>query len=338
MAHEVEQMFAVGDAPWHGLGKRFEKAPAFGDILPAAGLDWTVSTVKLMTSDTSELVAAQAIRRDSDKSILGVTGPDYHPLQNAEALDTLRPFIEAGEATIETAGSLRSGQRVWFLARVKADPMDIVKGDPVAAFILLSNSHDGKLAVRLGFTPIRVVCANTLAMAHGDKASKLIRVLHTKQVKTSLDEVRKTMDAARGEFLATAEVFKKLAATACNPDDLKKYVRLVFKPQAATVDATTPIEEQVKTALTQPAEEKAEGDMVFAKILPLFEKGRGNDMKRVKGTMWAAYNAVTEYLTYERGVNGMTTADTRMDSVCFGQSAATNRRAIKVAQEMTGAV
>src|SRR5208282_996578 len=49
-------------------------------------------------------------------------------------------------------------------------------------FILLSHGHDGSLAVRVGFTPIRVVCQNTLSMAHGSAASRLIRCKHTRDI------------------------------------------------------------------------------------------------------------------------------------------------------------
>src|SRR5205823_12189648 len=89
--------------------------------------------------------------------------------------------------------------------------------------------HDGSLAVRCGFTPVRVVCANTLAMAHGDDASKLIRVKHTKDVLENLANVREVMDLANQQFEATAEQYRRLARKSINQDDLRKYVRRVLK-------------------------------------------------------------------------------------------------------------
>ena len=53
---------------------------------------------------------------------------------------------------------------------------------------------------------------------------------------------------------------------------------------------------------------------IYGEIETLFAKGRGNDMAGVKGTAWAAYNAVTEYITHERGRN----ADNRMNTAWFG--------------------
>ena len=67
-----------------------------------------------------------------------------------------------------------------------------------------------------------------------------------------------------------------------------------------------------------------------AKILPLFTDGSGQHLEGVKGTLWGGYNAITEYLTHERG----RTQDTRMDSVWFGDSHKVAQRALRVAHQM----
>lgn len=329
MSHEIESIMFVGETPWHGLGHAFTEQPEFGQVLAAAGLNWKVVMHDLFTADRMKS-EARAIRRETDGAMLGTAlGNVYEPLQNDELLEVLRPFVESGNATIETAGSLRGGQRVWVMARVKNCIGDVVKGDPVIAYIMISNAHDGRTAIRIGFSPIRVVCANTLRMAHNDTASKLIRVIHTKATKKTLVDVAATMDLARAEFNATIETYQRLAKSACNEADLKKFVRLVFKGEVKHDDTVADI-----MALPEAADAAEGSDLVFKKILPFFEKGRGNDKKNVRGTMWAAYNAVTEYLAYDRGVPQLTTRDTRLDSLWFGASDAINRKAIKVAVAM----
>jgi phage/plasmid-like protein (TIGR03299 family) len=142
-----------------------------------AGLDWEVELVPLITADTQSQVAHRAVRRTSDARVLGVVGPRYAPLQNKDAFGWFQPFLDVREAALHTAGSLKSGSRIWVLAKLNRDPLVIAEGDTVEKFLLLSHGHDGSLAVRCGFTPVRVVCANTLAMAHGSDASKLIRMV-----------------------------------------------------------------------------------------------------------------------------------------------------------------
>jgi len=327
MAHEIEvvdgkaKMIFVGDVPWHGLGTKFELAPSIEEAIKAAGLDWEVVKQSLVIKGTDTDVPAVALTRKTDNRILGVVGPDWNPLQNTKAFEFFKPFIDSKQAEINTAGSLKNGQRVFILAKLNRDPMQIVGDDIVEKYILLSNSHDGTQAIRVGFTPVRVVCANTLAMAHGSNASKLIRVRHTKNMEISLDKIQDTMNLANAEFEATAEQYRAMAKTGLNTEDLKRFVKLVFHK------AKSEMEKKIVEA-GGVAEESTGGERIFDKIVPLFEKGRGNDMVGVKGTLWAAYNAVTEYIQYERGNN----KETRLDQTWFGQGYILNQRALEVAR------
>jgi phage/plasmid-like protein (TIGR03299 family) len=311
MAHEIEvvdniaNMMYVGDAPWHKLGTKFEVAPTLDTAIMAAGLDWNVILKPLFTGDGIS-APANATVRESDGSILGVVGPGYKPLQNQKAFDFFKFFVNSGAVTVECAGSLRNGRRVFILCKINKDPIVVKGNDIVQKYVLLSNSHDGTMAVRAGFSGIRVVCANTLAMALGADSSKLLRIRHTKSVNEALDEVAQIMNIADQSFDATAEQYRRLAAKSVNVADLDKYVRTVFKLDD-------------------------EGDSrVIDQVIPLFEKGRGNDMPEIKGTYWAAMNAVSEYVQYERGSSD----DTRLDQTWFGAGQTLNKRALEVALEM----
>ena len=58
---------------------------------------------------------------------LGVVGPRYVPLQNKDAFEWFQPFVDAGECSLHTGGSLSGGQKVWALAQLNRDPSEIVK-------------------------------------------------------------------------------------------------------------------------------------------------------------------------------------------------------------------
>jgi phage/plasmid-like protein (TIGR03299 family) len=306
-------MAYFGQLPWHGLGTGLEE----GDLYdwPAAskkaGLDWEVELAPLITADTQAKVTHRAVRRTSDSKVLGVVGPRYAPLQNKDAFAWFTPFLDAKEAALHTAGSLRGGSRVWVLAKLNRDPLVIASGDEVEKYILLSHGHDGSLAVRAGFSPIRVLCANTLAMAHGSDASKLIRLKHTKDVLENLANVREIMNLANQEFEATAAQYRLLARKSINQQDVRRYVRRVLK-----IDG----DQDISTRTTNIVEE----------IVRLAEAGRGNDLPSVRGTLWTAYNGLAEWLTYNRGRS----EDNRLNSLWFGDSANLNRHALEVALDM----
>src|SRR4051794_38387556 len=213
MSHEIETMAYFGHRPWHGLGTALQEADLYdwASASKKAALDWDVELVPLVTHDAQATVDHRAVRRSTDGRVLGVVGPRYAPLQNKDAFAWFQPFLEAREAALHTAGSLRGGSRVWVLAKLERERLVIAPGDEVEKFILLSHGHDGSLAVRAGFTPVRVVCQNTLSMAHGADAGKLIRLKHTRDVLENLANVREVMSLANQQFEATAEQYRRLA-------------------------------------------------------------------------------------------------------------------------------
>jgi phage/plasmid-like protein (TIGR03299 family) len=321
MAHELElmangrhAMFSVARTPWHRLGTVVQDAPNAADAIRLAGLDWPVELRRLRMADGRE-VEANAVVRTTDGAILGHhVGAGWTPLQNADAFAWFNPFVESGECSFETAGSLRGGSRVWILAQLNRKPAEIADGDTVRKFLLLSNSHDGSLAVRVGFTPIRVVCANTLAMAHGNGGSRLIRLRHTSGLAAALADIRDTVNTANEAFEATAAQYRKLAQSkVVNRADLRKYViRSLELPEGPKGELST----------------KAAN--ILAAVMDNAFAGLGNSNPAVAGTWWTAYNAVTEFLSYGRGRS----EDSRVNALWFGDGATINCRALATALEM----
>jgi phage/plasmid-like protein (TIGR03299 family) len=326
MAHEVEvingqaSMMYVGQAPWHKLGTQVASDIKIADAIVAAGLDWNVGLKPLQTAD-GEKVRAAATYRETDGRILGVVGPDYRVLQNSKAFEFFQPFLDTGVATLETAGSLRGGERIWVLAKIKGDPMVVKGNDIVDRYILLSNGHDGVLAVRAGYSAIRTVCANTLAMAHSSSKSQLIRIRHVGDVEASLDMVGQAMQAADQTFEVNMELYRKMANTSISAKDFEKFVKVVFtepKKMAAAIEAGT--EDDITS-----------GKRLMDKLVPLFERGRGNDMPEIKHTVWSAYNAISEHLQYN---SKAATDAARLDSLWYGSGAQVNKRALDTAAKI----
>ena len=122
----------------------------------------------------------------NDKT-LGVVGSEYGVVQNSKAFEFIN-FIEqvSGVAPkIETAGRLGNGERIFITARLGEDsflsPQDAIKN-----YVVFTNSHDGSGAVMAFFTPIRVICQNTLNMAIRECPNKVV-FKHTKHVNSRLD-------------------------------------------------------------------------------------------------------------------------------------------------------
>ncbi len=315
MAHEIEtdangegSAFYVGEPAWHGLGKVLPRDQdlTIPDAIVAAGLDWEVTTAPLVLKDDHEVgVPAFATRRTTDGSILGVVGPGYVPLQNIEAFKWFSPFLDSGLVKLEAAGSLRGGKRIWVLGKIQGQDAEVVAGDPIGGYVLLSNSHDGTMAIRSGFTRVRVVCQNTLSAAH--REGTLLRIRHTSGATLDLEKVREIMDVAAHKFNLDIEVYQSLARRNITADDLDEYVRAVFD-------------------LPSAEDQKQKVNRTLDNVVNLFEQGRGAQLKGVRGTVWGAYNAVSEYVTHERGRD----QNVRVDSTWFGDGQRTIEKALDI--------
>ena len=309
----VENMFSVKERPWHKLGTVLEEAPSIQEGIKLAGLDWKVSLRPIISNDDDQVKidSHKIIVREDNKTPLGIVGKSYQPLQNEDAFNWFEPFVDNGLATLETAGSLLNGKRVFILAKIKSDDMEIQKNDIVEKYILLSNAHDGGQALRVGYTPIRVVCNNTLTAAIKSKQSQLIRLTHKGDIVNNLNDLRETFDLINQQFITTEEKYKELVKKDINSNDLKKYVRQVFSSRKLE-DLINNYEEKEQI--------EAERKRLLARVEEIF------DLEPVHNG-WTMYNSVNYYLNHERGKD----LEKRYNSMWFGVNKSLDNRALALA-------
>ncbi len=197
MAANVETMFYVRQAPWHGLGTRVLEAPTSKAALELAGLDWQVVQKTIQTEDGITLPGFRANIRDTDNQVLGVVTDRYKVVQNEEAFAFTDELLGEG-VSYETAGSLQGGRRTWILARLPE--RYIISGDEISPYLVFMNSHDGTGAIKAAMTPIRVVCQNTLNLAL-NTAKRSWSTNHVGNLDGKLRDARQTLLYA-GQYMA----------------------------------------------------------------------------------------------------------------------------------------
>jgi phage/plasmid-like protein (TIGR03299 family) len=311
-------MMYVGKRPWHGLGTVLDDPPTSAEAIKAAGLDWTVSKKPLFAADKKSVLAVPdryAVVRDEqwgnpDCLVFGIVGKHYTPLQNRDAFEFFDPIVKDGRATYETAGALGEGEKVWILAKLPGE-MRVVRHDVVEKYLLLSNSHDGTSSVQVKFTPVRVVCQNTLTMALRDGPT--IRVTHSRDLQERLRATQNALGLINSHFGKLGESFQEMARVQLGFANLHRYLTLVFPDPTNRDD-----ERGIKRAIL---------DRAVCQYL--FEHGAGNSEEGVKGTLWAGYNAVTEYIDHSRT---RLVGDRRLDSIWFGDGYLVKARAYRLAQ------
>ena len=179
MSHEVETMAYAGELPWHGLGVEVHNDLTPQQMMQKAGVDWEVHEVESYVEFKGDYLPTgqKSLIRETDGKILTNVGKDWHPCQNETAFEFFNEYVLAGDMEMHTAGSLRGGQYVWALAKVK-ESFDLFGGDQVDSYMLFSNPHVYGKSIDVRFTPIRVVCNNTLTFALDQASQRAIKVGH----------------------------------------------------------------------------------------------------------------------------------------------------------------
>lgn len=239
MAAEMESMFYVRKAPWHGLGTRVEEALTSEEALDAAGLDWNVIQRKLYTENGFPVKGYFANVRDSDDRVLGVVTKRYQIVQNREAFAFTDELLGKG-VRYETAGSLRDGRKVWILARLPK-PYRMAE-DKVMPYLVFSNAHDGTGSIKVAMTPIRVVCNNTLNLALRT-ADRIWTAKHTGNMESKLEDARMTLFMAEdymNELCKEADVLNKKQVSDAA---VEEYIKQILP---IATDATETAEKNVR--------------------------------------------------------------------------------------------
>lgn len=313
-------MFYVREVPWHGLGTKLDKPATAAEAIKAANLDWTVTKVPLyaVAGDVSRRVEGQYATvpahkwNTTDCPIFGTVGEGYRPLQNTEAFDWFDGIVGEGAAIYHTAGALGQGERVWVLAKLPGH-IQVADDDITDKYLLLSNSHDGESSVQIRFTPVRVVCANTLGQALREPGST-IRVAHTRDLKDRLEQAKKNLRIIDTRYRQIEAAFRQMVAVKMDEARLTTYLTTVFSDPA-------------------DADDQRAAERVFkqrGKAAWYFENGKGNTLKAVAGTLWAAYNGVAEFVDH-----GPTkrSASSQLEYVWFGPGAGIKVRAFEAARK-----
>ena len=314
MAHNInrnngkDSIVWTGKTPWHRLGTALPEAFTAAEALTHGGLDYAVEKIGLMTADGQPVPNRYGLRRTDTKAVLGVCAGMYQPLQNRDAFAFFDGAFGKDKARYEVAGVLGQGERVWLLARLPGE-FEVIKGDAVNQFLLLTNGFDTNEPVRARFTPIRVVCQNTLTAAMATNASEM-RVQHIGNVKAKLEIAGKLLRAAGLFFDEAAGVFQGFARQSMKSADIRGFAsEVITGTRLDNLDELHPVTRNR-----------------ILKVEELHETGVGHDIKGVRGTLWGAYNAVTEYVDHAR-----TSED--LGYIVDGGGAKLKQRAFEVAKE-----
>jgi len=317
MAHEIEIINGKachvysGELPWHNLGTKVDPGITPKEMMEVAGLDWRVEELPSYVDFNGERVETgmKALVRETDGRVLTQVGPNWHPVQNEEAFDFFAEFVEAGDMEMHTAGSLKNGEMVWALAKVKED-FEVFGGDKVESYLLFSNPHQYGKSIDVRFTPIRVVCNNTLTLSLGSKSANAVKLNHRREF--DAESVQETLGMASFKLKQYKEVAEFLGSKRTTKETMEQY----FGELLGTSNAKGKEGQLSRTA---------------KRAMELVTEQPGAEY--AEGSWWSPFNALTYLTDHELGRSN----DTRLQSAWYGANAKKKKEAMELALEMAEA-
>lgn len=324
-------MQSVRLSPWSRIGHAVDLSNADDHaVLASAGLDWHTSLRGIYTDGLNPIRDHRAIVRDDTSRVLGIVSPEYSLVQNGELLSFVRALAANAPVNVETAGSFKHGAITFIQARMPE--LDLCLGSDVTrSYFMLSNGNDGQRPLVAGFTTVRVICANTLALAirevrgHRNRTD-LMRghvIRHTSGITNAISDMLGAYRSAIDGHRQTLALYQHLAATPLTASLERTFLDRIFAAEA-------PDEAGRAAALRKTRDERLQ------QIL-------ASPTSRVPGTVGSAFSlmqAAVEYIDYARPTrtsDGENADDARLFSATFGSGLALKRKAVATIAELTAA-
>ena len=258
MAHNINfneqtgqhSFFSVKEKAWHGLGQIIKDYPTSQEALKFAGLYFTVEKRKLFSYDNEnqngnpdtdiiipeiEVPNFYATVRTDSETVLGVVGKDYEVVQNTDAFSFFDSIVGGDGIQYETAGALGKGERIFITAKLPGY-IKVGKADLIEQYLFLTTSHDGFGSITAAFTPVRIVCQNTLNAALRNHSNS-IKIRHTANAKDRLEQAHKVMGISNQLAGQLEHIFNNWSKVRIADPEVKKLIQLTKtkKPAKSTI-------------------------------------------------------------------------------------------------------
>ena len=316
--------FSVKEKAWHNLGQIVQDQPTSEEAIKFAGLDYEVEKSPLFTKGAGIIESTNGIEitdselevpnyfaniRTDNNTVLGVVGKDYQIVQNGEAFSFFDAIVGGNNGILyETAGALGNGERIFITAKLP-DYIRVGNGDDITEkYIFLTTSHDGSGSITAAFTPVRIVCQNTLN-ASLRNMSNVVRIRHTAGAKQRLEDAHKVMGLANKLSTELESTFNHWAKITVGDNEMKKLIQLALCPNKETLNH---LQKGSFDDLSTVFKNTVDDAFAYAMI------SESQQTETTKGTLFGAYNAVTGYF---QNVRNYKNNEAKLQSIVLGGTA-----------------
>jgi phage/plasmid-like protein (TIGR03299 family) len=321
MAHNINfneqtqqhSFFSVKEKAWHGLGQIVQDYPSSKEALQFAGLNYTVEKQKLYTQryeyENPQISVPDyfATIRTDNHEVLGVVGKNYEVVQNNDAFSFFDAIVSGDGIQYETAGALGKGEKVFITAKLPGY-IRVGNDDMIEKYLFLTTSHDGYGSIMAAFTPVRIVCNNTLNAALRN-CSNAIKIRHTANAKERLEEAHKVMGISNHLSVQLEGIFNQWAKVRITDKEVQKLIQLAMVPNKEVLENIQKGElVELSTCFKNMCDDVYEYNI----------SSPSQQYETTKGTVFGTYNAITGYF---QNVRAYKDDEAKIKSLLYGGTA-----------------
>ena len=223
------------------------------------------------------------VRTDTE-IVLGVVGLQYQTVQNRDAFSFFDTIVKGEGILYETAGVLGKGERIFITAKLPSY-IKVGREDLIEQYLFLTTSHDGSGSITAAFTPVRIVCNNTLNAALKNMSNS-IKIRHTNNAKKKLEQAHQVMGITNTLSAHLEDLFNNWSKVRITDKEVYKLIQLALIPNKEVLrDIRRGKEDELSTHFLNICKDAYEYAM----------SNETQQLETTKGTLFGAYNGVTGY-------------------------------------------
>ena len=342
-----DRFLAKREPAWHKLGETFEDPISMTQAVKRTGIDFHISkhpvTVQIDKGDEgidlvptkNFAVVREPVEDDNQYRVLSIVGREWTPIQAMDLARMLDPITE--KYPVETIGALGYGEKIFMTLDAGESK---ICGEDHHLYFLVSDHRDGGGALQIAFTPVRVVCQNTLTA--GLRNAKInVRLTHTRNIESDTEwyiGLFNQMDSAREEAVA---VMNTLSTTTITDDEAESVVKSAYpdasEPRRLTLAKDISADQISGGVWAKLLSEKKDLVEEYNKRVERVESIRklarerydvfNDEFTDLAKTPWAIWQAIVETEDYRKGHTDSSTS-------VFGTRAEAKIRAFNTAKNL----
>ncbi len=283
------------------------------EILKANGLDFQINKEPLVSVNGGQTSYFGLFNSQTNECV-NVVKEGYEVSQNDEVVElVLRGSEGFGELSVQKAGSLHGGRKVFIQLAIEGD--GIVSHDRIKRYVTILDSNDGSTSLSIGIGDLTLSCSNQFAKFYKQGEAKF---RHSSSLQQKLKTIPNLIELALAQSLKQIELYKSFASNSISKDLAHRMVKHVLGY------------DREYTSIKDLSEKSTRSINIMDKMYIHIER----EMLDKGQNLWGLHSGITSYTTHESSIPNRDNG--RIESVLNGTAYKMNQKSLEFVTRESG--